>query len=199
MSNNNEKLIKNEKYDIRLIRSKRRSVSIEINKNCQIIARAPMRLAEDEILSFIKEKEVWIDKALAKAKSKQENLEKQPELFSKDMRELTLKARKEIPVLVKEYAEMMGVTYGKITIRSQKSRWGSCSSKGNLNFNCLLMLTPDDVVRYVVVHELSHRIHMNHSVDFWREVEKILPDYKKRRKWLKENGNEIIERVHENE
>jgi predicted metal-dependent hydrolase len=85
----------------------------------------------------------------------------------------------------------MGVEYGRITIRMQKSRWGSCSGKGNLNFNCLLMRTPDEIIDYVVVHELCHLKEMNHSPRFWAEVEKIFPDYKERRKWLKDHGNEI--------
>ena len=85
----------------------------------------------------------------------------------------------------------MGVKYGRITVRRQKTRWGSCSSKGNLNFNCLLMLCPDFVVDYVVVHELCHLKQMNHSERFWAEVERVLPQYKEARKWLKENGNII--------
>ena len=76
------------------------------------------------------------------------------------------------------------MTYGRITIRAQRSRWGSCSSKGNLNFNCLLMLTPSEIRDYVVVHELCHRIELNHSAYFWAEVARILPDYKECRKWL---------------
>jgi predicted metal-dependent hydrolase len=86
----------------------------------------------------------------------------------------------------------MGVTYGRITVRSQKTRWGSCSSTGNLNFNCLLMLAPEQVVDYVVVHELCHRLHMNHSADFWKLVAAYLPDYARWRKWLKENGEELL-------
>ena len=87
----------------------------------------------------------------------------------------------------------MGVDYGQITIRSQKTRWGSCSSKGNLNFNCLLLLAPPEVLDYVVVHELCHRKEMNHSPRFWAEVARVMPDYKVRRKWLKDNGNGLMQ------
>ena len=90
---------------------------------------------------------------------------------------------------------MVGVTYGRITIRNQRSRWGSCSGKGNLNFNCLLMLTPDHVIDYVVVHELCHRLEMNHSPAFWAQVERVLPDYRKSREWLREHEKELIGRL----
>ena len=86
------------------------------------------------------------------------------------------------------YAPLMGVSYGTITSREQKTRWGSCSAKGNLNFNWKLVLMPPEILDYVVVHELAHRLQMNHSAAFWAEVGKILPDYRERRQWLKVNG-----------
>ena len=82
----------------------------------------------------------------------------------------------------------MKVTYGRITIRDQKTRWGSCSSRGNLNFNWRLLLMPERVMDYVIVHELAHRREMNHSAAFWQIIETYLPDYRERRQWLKENG-----------
>ena len=97
-----------------------------------------------------------------------------------------------IPERVAHFAPLVGVDYGSITIRSQKTRWGSCSSKGNLNFNCLLLLAPPEVLDYVVVHELCHRKQMNHSPRFWAEVGRVLPDYKIRVKWLKENGSRLM-------
>ena len=97
--------------------------------------------------------------------------------------------------LVEEYADLMGVTYGTVSIRAQKTRWGSCSSKGNLNFNCLLALCPEGVMRYVVVHELSHRRHMNHSKAFWSMVEEYMPDYKEQKLYLKRNGDLLMARL----
>ena len=88
------------------------------------------------------------------------------------------------------YSKMMGVTYGRIAIKNNRTRWGSCISLGNLNFHWKLVLMPPAILDYVVVHELAHRKEMNHSSRFWAEVEKILPDYRERRKWLKEHGNE---------
>ena len=87
------------------------------------------------------------------------------------------------------------MTYGRITIRNQRTRWGSCSVKGNLNFNCLLMLTPPQVLDSVVVHELCHRKEMNHSPAFYEHVLRVFPEYRKWDKWLKENGAAIMARM----
>lgn len=90
------------------------------------------------------------------------------------------------------YARLMGVEYGRIAIKNTKTRWGSCSSLGNLNFHWKLVLMPPAILDYVVVHELAHRKEMNHSPRFWAEVEKVLPDYRERRKWLKDHGAEYL-------
>ena len=104
-------------------------------------------------------------------------------------------AKQCFPGLVARYAPVVDVDYGTVTIRAQRTRWGSCSAQGNLNFNCLLMLTPDHVMEYVVVHELCHRKEMNHSARFWAEVERVLPDYRESRRWLKEHGGGLICRL----
>ena len=93
-------------------------------------------------------------------------------------------------------ARLMGVNYGQVSIRKQKTRWGSCSREGNLSFNCLLMMAPPEVLDYVVVHELSHRLEMNHSSRFWTQVEQVIPDYSKPRKWLNEHGGRLMLRMH---
>ena len=112
-----------------------------------------------------------------------------------EIRALAEEAGRDIPERVSRFAEQIGVTYGRITIRNQKSRWGSCSSRGNLNFNCLLMLAPERERDYVVVHELCHRLEMNHSKRFWREVERILPDYRESIKWFNKNGSALMSRM----
>ncbi|MBR1669869.1 MAG: M48 family metallopeptidase [Butyrivibrio sp.] len=182
------------KKEIELIRSKRKSISIEITQDGRITVRAPLRVSVTEINRFIGEKADWIDKTLKKMeerrkKSEEGNLR---ELSGQEIKLLVTRAKRIIPQKVRHYAEQMGLTYGRITIRMQKSRWGSCSSKGNLNFNCLLMRTPDEIIDYVVVHELCHLKEMNHSPRFWAEVEKVLPDYKDRRKWLRDHQSEIM-------
>ena len=98
-----------------------------------------------------------------------------------------------IPPRVKKYAELVGVTYGRITIRNQKTRWGSCSGKGNLNFNCFLIKAPEKVMDYVIIHELCHRIEMNHSERFWNLVEQVMPDYRVQKEWLKNNGMSLMD------
>jgi predicted metal-dependent hydrolase len=179
--------------EIKLIRSRRRTISIEITPDAQVIVRAPLRAAVSDINRFIGEKADWIDKHLNKMRQRKEKEKETPrkELSQQEIKLLTTRAKRIIPQRVRYYAEMMGLDYGRITIRMQKSRWGSCSSKGNLNFNCLLMRTPDEIIDYVVVHELCHLKEMNHSQRFWAEVEKVIPDYAERRKWLRDHQAEI--------
>ena len=103
-------------------------------------------------------------------------------------KELRERAKSVLTQRTAYFARQIGVTYGRITVRDQKTRWGSCSQTGNLNFNFRLILAPLEVLDYVVVHELCHRRQMNHSTQFWQEVAQVLPDYRKRKAWLTENG-----------
>ncbi len=178
--------------ELELIRSRRKTIAIEVRKDLRVVVKAPYGVSEKEINRFVGEKADWIDKSLRKMKERQQVEESGEALTEQDIKLLTTRAKRIIPPMVDRYARMMGVTYGNITIRMQKSRWGSCSGKGNLNFNCLLMRAPDEITEYVVVHELCHRKEMNHSDRFWAEVEKFIPDYKERRKWLKDHGNALM-------
>ena len=89
------------------------------------------------------------------------------------------------------YRPLTGGSYSSITVRDQKTRWGSCSSRGTLSFNYRLIFAPPAALDYVVVHELCHLTHMNHSKEFWNLVGSVMPDYKTHRKWLKEHGREL--------
>ena len=173
-----------------IIRSRRKTISIQISPQGQVIVRCPLKIRQQEIRQFVESKMRWIENHLPK-----EPL--QPSFTEPELLELCRRAKSVIPERVRYYALLMGVDYGRITIRSQKTRWGSCSAKGNLNFNCLLMLIPPEILDYVVVHELCHRKELNHSAAFWAEVEQVLPDYRERRKWLKDNGNALIGRLPE--
>ena len=183
-----------------IIRSDRKTISVEVTEELKVKIRAPKKMSEAEIKIFIDKNLTWIYRTMAKIQKrlvenvKQREVSGEP-LSETEIRKLAAEALKEFPSMVKKYADLIGVTYGRITIRNQKSRWGSCSFKGNLNFNCLLMLAPVEVREYVAVHELCHRKEMNHSPKFWREVEKILPDYRERKAWLDKNGGAIMKRM----
>ena len=188
--------------NVKIIRSNRKTLAIQINPDLSVTVRAPMYAPQSDIERILIEKESWIQKHIEKIREQEANKKEiQGEsveseyLTNEEIKKLADKALQHIPKRVSYYAKQIGVTYGKITIRNQKTRWGSCSGKGNLNFNCLLMLTPPEVIDYVIVHELCHRKEMNHSGAFRAEVEKILPDYKEQVKWLKENGGKIIGRM----
>ncbi|MDI9478919.1 MAG: SprT family zinc-dependent metalloprotease [Bacillota bacterium] len=101
-------------------------------------------------------------------------------------------ARTKYSERVEFYRKKLGVSYNKISIRDQKTRWGSCSNKGNLNFNWRLIMAPPSILDYIVVHELAHFIHANHGRDFWKLVENIIPDYREKREWLKINGYKLM-------
>lgn len=178
----------------RLIRSNRKNLGLEINENGLII-RAPKRATNAEIKAFVLKNEKWILKNLDKFDKRKKEYDGIEKLTDAELKELADRALEYIPKRVAYYADIVGVTYGRITIRNQKTRWGSCSSKGNLNFNCLLMLTPYEVIDSIVVHELCHRKEMSHSDKFYSEVLKVYPDYYKWNKWLKENGGKIMYKI----
>ncbi len=184
-------------------RSSRKTFSIEITKDCRIIIRAPYHLPLSEIEKLVEEKSDWIEKHIKQIKENQyrnrsESSQKSSiqKLTPEQIKILKEQALQVISERADYFAKRLQVTYKRITIRSQKTRWGSCSSEGNLNFNCLLMLAPPEVLDYVVVHELCHRREMNHSDCFWKEVEHILPDYKIQKEWLKQNGLELIKKIY---
>lgn len=180
---------------VEVVYSNRKSVAIQIKPDGTVVLRAPYGVPKRELNRILEEKRSWIEVHLQEIKEREAEQKALPKFSMQEIKELANKALAYIPERVKYYAPIVGVNYTRITIRNQKTRWGSCSSKGGLNFNCLLMLTPPEVIDYVVVHELCHRKEMNHSKAFWAEVEKVLPDYKSAKRWLRENGGELISRM----
>lgn len=175
----------------RIIRSKRKTAAIQITSDGEVIVRCPKQMSSRAIQALVDEKSKWILGHLQKFSSKP----KLPPFTPAELRELSAKAKHLVCQRVAHFAPLVGVSYSRITIRAQRTRWGSCSSMGNLNFNCLLALTPPEVLDYVVVHELCHRKQLNHSPAFWNEVANVLPNYQAHRNWLKTEGSALIARL----
>jgi len=216
-----------------LVRSKRKTLSVEVRADGSVVVRAPMRTPLGRIEAFVRDRTPWIESHVAKMAERRARYGigpydpsgmtgaagpsgpydpsgpsgqpgqpgmsgaggAVPVLTAEELNVLARAAAKDLPARAARFAPRLGVTYGRITIRCQKTRWGSCSAAGNLNFNCLLMLAPEEIRDYVVVHELAHRLEMNHSPRFWAQVEKVLPDWRQRRAWLKENGGALMLRA----
>lgn len=182
-------------YNVEVRRSKRKSAAIKITADMQIVVFVPLYVSDNEIERMVISKSKWIDEHMLKVQSTVDERSKLEKITFEQIKELADQAVEYIPKRVKYYAEKENFVYNKITIKNLVSRWGSCSTKGNLNFNCLLMLMPDYVIDYIVVHELCHLREMNHSEKFWTEVEKIMPDYQRAELWLKQNGGNLISRM----
>ena len=178
-----------------LLRTDRKTLAVQLRPDGSLVIRAPRRMKDDEILRFVRSRETWLRQHLDRIRAEREKRENTERLSDEELKRLARLAAQILPLRVSFFAPMVGADYGRITVRCQKTRWGSCSSQGNLNFNCLLMLAPPEVWDYVVVHELCHRLEMNHSPRFWAEVGRVCPDYKKHRKWLLDNGPALLARV----
>lgn len=177
-----------------VIRSQRKTIAMQIKRG-QVIVRAPMRVSDRQIRRFVDAHRDWLEKHLLAAQAREAQFADVQPLTSEELRNLAQRACEVIPQRVRYYAELLGVTYGKITIRNQRTRWGSCTANGNLNFNCLLMLAPPQVLDSVVVHELCHRREMNHSERFYKEVYRVFPQYDQWHGWLKNNGETLMRRM----
>ena len=165
------------------IRSRRKTIAIQIDREGQVIVRTPYGITKRQVEEFLDEKKDWI----LQTRQRVEKRKKEQIPISEEVRREGIERAKRIfPERTAYFAKRMGVDYGRITIREQKTRWGSCSSKGNLNFNWKLVLLDPELLDYLVVHELAHRREMNHSAAFWKVVEAELPDYRERRRKLKE-------------
>ena len=179
-----------------IIRSRRKTLGLEIGPE-GLIVRAPLHLSEKRIEEFLAARQEWIRSHAERYAARQAALSTVEKLTPEELCALVNAAKAELPRRVAYFAPLVGVSYGRVSVRSQRSRWGSCSSRGSLSFNCLLMLAPPEVRDSVVVHELCHRREMNHSPRFYAEVLRVFPDYKKWNKWLKENGDALLARLPE--
>ena len=176
-------------FPYRIIRSSRKTLAIQVSVSGQVTVRAPHTMPDSTIHRFLSQKESWILEHLSHAATEPAQPQAENPPLSEFRRSYYMEsARKIFKRKTTAYARKMGVTYGRITIREQKTRWGSCTSEGNLNFNWRLIFAPEKVLDYVVVHELSHRKEMNHSPAFYAVVASVMPEYKACEKWLRDNG-----------
>lgn len=172
-----------ERLEYEIIRSRRKTISLQVTRDGRVVVRCPMRMPVRQIREFVESHADWVQENVEKVREQQEN---RPIFTEKEIRQYRELARRVLTAKTELWAARMGVTYGRIAIRQQATRWGSCSTKGNLNYNWVLVLVPEELQDYVVVHELAHRREMNHSPRFWKIVAEQIPDYAVRRKRLKE-------------
>lgn len=166
-----------------LVRSARKTLAVEITGDCRVVVRAPMRLSKERIERFVAEHEAWIAKHLDTQRRRKEN----HPLPTEAEREAYIRKAKEIlPGKVAFYGGIMGLHPVGITITGAEKRFGSCSAKNRICFSWRLMAYPEEAVDYVVVHELAHIRHKDHSKAFYACVEEVLPDWRERRKMLRE-------------
>ena len=173
-------------FEYQVIRSARKTMTLEVRRDGNVIVRAPLRTGLPRIKRFVNQKQEWVLGCLERTKEYREQKPLSADLSESKRNVYIRKAKETITKRVSYFARLMGVSYRNITIREQKTRWGSCSSEKNLNFNWKLILLAPELLDYVVVHELAHRREMNHSKNFWKIVEAELPDYRERRRRLKE-------------
>ena len=178
-----------------MIRSSRRTMSLSVRPDGEVLVRAPYRVREEQIRRFVESKLPWIVRQQERMAQRRRVRAQAEPLSAQELSDLTERARIDMAERCRRFAPVVGTSYGRITIRRQRTRWGSCSSKGNLNFNCLLMLAPEPVRDYVAVHELCHRLHMDHSPAFWEELSRALPGWRAQRQWLREHGDELLARL----
>lgn len=181
---------------VEVLYSRRKTIGLTVYPDGRIVLRLPYGEPLENGRRFILEKQEWLREKLRVSEERQDDaMAAGGYLSDQDIKNLGREAAKDLYQRLVRFMPVVGVSIGQVTIRCQKTRWGSCSSNGNINLNCLLMLAPPKIRDYVVVHELCHRLEMNHSPRFWQEVGRVLPDYRESVAWLKENGPAIMGRV----
>ena len=171
----------------KLIRSCRRTLAIEVNKQAKLVVRAPLRISDREVNMFLWRSREWIERTRAEAQSKLEQAALCRASDPRDQEWYRQRASELIPERVQYFAEQLGLEYQRVRISNAKRIWGSCSPKNSLSFSWRLAMAPIKVVDYIVVHELTHIVHKNHGKLFWRRVAKTIPNHKELRQWLRDN------------
>ena len=212
----------------RIIRSDRKSITLEIQSDGNLIVRTPRHVSHSFIQKLLKKKQQWIIEKQKLIHERQSKITPKqyvsgeeyyylgkkykldivdklsvPIDFNEGFRISVLykdnikglikcwyrkQAKKIIPQCVEQIADSHNLSFSNIRITSAEKRWGSCTGKKTLNFSWRIIMLPSDIIEYIVLHELAHLKELNHSKNFWLEVKQMLPDYNKRKKWLKNNG-----------
>ena len=162
--------------DIRIIRSNRRSIMVKVTNDAEIIVRAPYFVPRSRINAFIESKAAWIDKSIDRAISHRERF---LNVSDEEVKYLKRRADKELNEKVAYFSSLMNLYPSNVRITSAKKRLGSCSARDSVCFSWRLMLYDNDVIDYVVVHELAHIKHKNHSKEFYELIAAFVPDYRK--------------------
>ncbi len=170
-------------YDYKLIRSKRKTISLSIDDNCEVVVRAPLKMPKQQTDDFVSRQTDWIDRHMPEARRR---MERAQSITPALMDELTARAKNELPGRVSYYAKLMGVEPTGLKITRARKRFGSCSGKNSLCFSCLLMLYPSEAIDCVVVHELAHIKHHDHSAAFYEFIYRVMPDYRRRESLLRQ-------------
>ena len=174
-----------------VIRSRRRTLSLELCEDGRLLLRAPLRCPERELRAFVEQHRGWIERKCAEQEARRREREAVPPLREDELAALQKRGRQVFAERAAHFAPLVGVRYGRISVRRQRSKWGSCSGKGNLNFNWKLIMAPPPVLDYVVIHELCHLWEFNHSPRFWSLVEQQMPEYRVWKKWLKQHAEDL--------
>jgi len=178
--------------DYQLIRSRRRTLALEILRDGTLAVRAPQRITLEFINKFIEQRRRWIERNQRAAKERVRSASQMEPKSEEEIEKLKEVANQKIYERVSYLASLMGLSHGRIRITNAKSRWGSCQKNGNLTFSWRLVMAPWPVIDYVVIHELTHLLEHNHSRRFWERVRRVYPEYKNCRKWLKDNGHLLM-------
>lgn len=174
----------------RIVRSRRRTISLIISPDATLTVRAPLMTTLEYIKKLVFKKRSWINKKQMQILKNGGPLKTEPipkEVIERHKKQAlqTISARADF------FSRVTGWKFKSIKVTKAESRWGSCGPNGSINFSWKLIMAPLNIIDYVVVHELAHITERNHSARFWDKVSAALPDYKERRKWLRENGAKL--------
>lgn len=170
-----------------IIKSRRKTLSLQVKPDLSVVVKAPFKLNQTEIASFVAEKAGWI----AKQKAHYEHFSvklKNVSYFPADKHKYKKAARKYFTQKVESLTAMLNLSFKKVRISGASQRWGSCSSKKFINLNWKLVFAPPEVIDYVILHEVLHLRHMNHSQAFWDDIKSYCPNFKEHKKWLAANS-----------